>query len=211
MKWLTSGSHRLKANLGRSFGARKKKKAAAAGTTDVGYKSIVNSAKMKFTRLKIASNDINRNLVYNVTCSDTAEMNPLQFRTELPHSVSALGNTIPENSRAPFIARQKEKSTRIHHTHNRTLAANSVRKRRVDQNQLQSDLFGAESIERIVALQEQHRKRKIEQHENRICFDDIQLADVLYQSQPTQQTLRFFNNGVEVDMNGSALVPDHQL
>ncbi len=170
---------------------------------------------MKFTRLKIASNDINRNVVYNVTCSDTAvaaEMNPLQFRTELPHNVSALGNTIPENSRAPFIALQKEKSTRIHHTQNRTLAADSVRKRREDQNQLQSDLFGSESIERIVALQEQHRKQKIEQqHENRICFDDIQLADVLYQSQPTQQTLRFFNKGVEVDMNGSALVSAHQL
>lgn len=50
-----------------------------------------------------------------------------------------------------------------------------------------------------------------EQYEVR--FDNITpiIENSLYQSQPTQQTLGFFNKGVEVDMSGIALVPAHQF
>lgn len=44
-KWMTSGAQRLKANLNRSFGARKNKK-AAAHSKDKSYESIVASARI---------------------------------------------------------------------------------------------------------------------------------------------------------------------
>jgi len=44
-KWMTSGAQRLKANLNRSFGARKSKK-AAAHSNDKTYDPIVASSRI---------------------------------------------------------------------------------------------------------------------------------------------------------------------
>mmetsp|Transcript_14842 Transcript_14842/g.26980 ORF Transcript_14842/g.26980 Transcript_14842/m.26980 type:complete len:102 (-) Transcript_14842:496-801(-) len=48
LSWMTSGAQRLKANLNRSFGARKNKKAAAHSkfSKDKSYESIVASARI---------------------------------------------------------------------------------------------------------------------------------------------------------------------
>lgn len=45
-KWMTSGAQRLKANLNRSFGARKNRKGAAAATKDKSYESVIASARV---------------------------------------------------------------------------------------------------------------------------------------------------------------------
>lgn len=212
--WLTSGSHRLKANLSRSFGARKTKK-AAAGKKDVGYK-----VYLKSTRLRIIRKDITRSeqSVHDSEICHESNFADTAYARERHKS----------RNRAPLMERRKEESTRLSHTHD------------VTRSQFRDDLFSADSIEQILALQELHRQREFEQpQENRICCQDIQLADGIvhsnkmpsahyqsrrehqkrrirdsftpitknshYQSQPQQQTLKFFNKGFEVDVNGIPL------
>jgi hypothetical protein len=277
MKWLTSGSHRLKANLNRSFGARKTKKAAAGKKDIVRHNSIVSSSKgPKCTRTRSKSSsrltrgkDITRTELLGCnppmlssdgyrdfnfpTTVDATEMDKRSLRQDHRQIIICareLGHAISESFRPPHFAHEKKESTRIQRVaQNRIRTSNYVHNRFVvDHHQLRNDIFDADSIEQIIALQEQHRQREIEQRprEDRICCDDIQLTVVehpcqrneqylrqtantkrgrrdtveqwmpvgdmtptidntRYQSQPLQQTLRFFNHGVEVDMSGIPL------
>ena len=164
MKWLTSGSHRLKANLNRSFGARKTKKAAAVAARkhDVRFKSILSSDKAaKSTRLRIArSKAITRTEQlddkpvmlpsemhidsHRPPTAVATTMNPLQLRNHMPFGEHN------ESSRAQLIAQRKEELIQPYFTRNRTPASNVAHYHAVHQHRLQHDLFGVDSIDRIV-------------------------------------------------------------
>ena len=168
MTWLTSGSQRLKANLNRSFGARKSKKAAAAGKKDiVGYKTVISTSKSA-NRSGIANGEVKkmhgRNSQPDISTSGCRILSSLHR----PNNVTAddhshiLHNNIEHQVRtgrqAPHVGRRKEESIR-----NRIKIKSStctIQNHVVAQNQSQTELFHADSIERIVALQEQ---REIEQ------------------------------------------------
>ena len=68
MKWMTSGSHRLKANLNQSFGARKNKKAHRS--RDNGNASVVASTKLGEKRQSLKTGTSRRSsFQISITCS----------------------------------------------------------------------------------------------------------------------------------------------
>ena len=220
MKWLTSGSHRLKANLNRSFGARKTKKAAAGKKDIVRYNPIVSSSqgpKCTRTRSKSSSRltrgkDITRTELLGCnppmlssdgyrdfnfpTTVDASEMDKRSLRQDYRHIICARESehAIFESCRPSQFAHEKEESIRIQQfIQNRNHTNNSVHHRViVDHHQLRNDIFGADSIEQIIALQEQHRQREIEQRPrgDRICCDDIHLTVVEHPCERNEQHLR---------------------
>lgn len=189
MKWLTSGSHRLKANLSRSFGARKTKKAAAGKKNSVDYKvCFPKSTRLRIIR-KVITRSAQSNIYHESNFADNA------------YAREAVRN------RAPHMERRKEESTRIccddiqladgsFHSNKMPSAHNQCRR---EQKERTRDAYTTHQLSGIAPQTGKEQEAQL-----RDSFTPI-IKNTDYQSQPQQQTLRFFNKGFEVDVYGIPL------